>query len=50
MPDIEFPTTAGSAPGYMAVPTGERGAAVIVLQEWCGLDSHVRSICDRGAG
>jgi len=50
MPDIEFPTTAGSAPGYMAVPAGERGPAVIVLQEWWGLDSHVRSICDRLAG
>ena len=27
MPDIEFPTSAGSAPGYMAVPAGERGPA-----------------------
>ncbi len=50
MPDVEFPTAAGSAPGYMAVPAGERGPGVIVLQEWWGLDSHVRSICDRLAG
>jgi carboxymethylenebutenolidase len=47
MPDIEFPTSAGSAPGYLAVPDGERGPATIVLQEWWGLDDHVRSLCDR---
>jgi carboxymethylenebutenolidase len=47
MPDIEFPTSAGSAPGYLAVPASEHGPATIVLQEWWGLDEHVRSICDR---
>jgi carboxymethylenebutenolidase len=47
MPEIEFPTSAGSAPGYLAVPAAERGPATIVLQEWWGLDEHVRSICDR---
>ncbi|HYB24044.1 MAG TPA: dienelactone hydrolase family protein [Solirubrobacteraceae bacterium] len=50
MPDIEFPTSAGSAPGYLAVPAGEAGPAVIVLQEWWGVDEHIRSICDRLAG
>ncbi len=49
MPDIEFPTSSGSTPGYLAVPTDERGPAVVVLQEWWGLDEHVRSICDRMA-
>jgi carboxymethylenebutenolidase len=47
MPDIEFPTSDGSAPGYLAVPTGEHGPAVIVLQEWWGVDEHIRSLCDR---
>src|ERR1700726_3826538 len=47
MPDIEFPTSAGAAPGYLAVPASERGPATIVLQEWWGLDEHIRSICDR---
>jgi len=47
MPDIEFPTSSGSAPGYLAVPDGEHGPATIVMQEWWGLDEHVRSICDR---
>jgi carboxymethylenebutenolidase len=49
MPDIEFPTSAGTSPGYLAVPAGERGPATIVLQEWWGLDEHIRSICDRFA-
>jgi carboxymethylenebutenolidase len=47
MPDIEFPTGTGMSPGYLAVPPGERGPATIVLQEWWGLDAHIRSICDR---
>jgi carboxymethylenebutenolidase len=47
MPDIEFPTSAGVAPGYLAVPAAEEGPAVIVLQEWWGVDAHIRSVCDR---
>jgi len=47
MPDIEFPTSAGPCPGYLASPSAERGPATIVLQEWWGLDEHIRSICDR---
>jgi carboxymethylenebutenolidase len=49
MPDIEFPTSAGAAPGYLARPQGEEGPATIVLQEWWGVDEHIRSICDRFA-
>lgn len=49
MPDIEFSTGDGSAPGYLAVPAGEHGPGVIVLQEWWGLDEHIRSVCDRFA-
>jgi len=52
MPDIQFPIHPGSAdaataPGYLAVPAGERGPATIVMQEWWGVDEHIRSICDR---
>jgi carboxymethylenebutenolidase len=47
MPDIEFPTSAGTTPGYLAAPAGERGPGVVVLQGWWGLDEHIRSICDR---
>ncbi|MCW3069675.1 MAG: Dienelactone hydrolase family [Solirubrobacterales bacterium] len=49
MPDIEFSTSSGTTPGYLAVPEGERGPATIVLQEWWGLDEHIRDICDRFA-
>jgi carboxymethylenebutenolidase len=47
MPDIEFPTNAGAAPGYLSVPAAGHGPATIVLQEWWGLDEHIRSVCDR---
>jgi len=49
MPDIEFPAGEGNASGYLAVPDSQRGPATIVLQEWWGLDAHIRSICDRFA-
>ena len=49
MPDIEFPTSAGSTPGYLAAPESGRGLATIVLQEWWGMDNSVRAICDRFA-
>ena len=47
MPDIEFSTSAGPTHGYLATPAGEQGLATIVLQEWWGLDDHIRSVCDR---
>jgi carboxymethylenebutenolidase len=51
MPDVQFPNTSGgNTPGYLAAPAGERGPGTIVLQEWWGLDGHIRSICDRLAG
>ncbi|HEX3519429.1 MAG TPA: dienelactone hydrolase family protein [Solirubrobacteraceae bacterium] len=50
MPDIEFPTSNGATPGYLASPAENSGPATIVMQEWWGLDEHIRSICDRLAG
>jgi carboxymethylenebutenolidase len=47
MPDIEFSTSSGTAPGYLATPASGSGPATIVLQEWWGVDGHIRSICDR---
>ena len=47
MPDIEFSTSAGEASGYLAAPAGEQGPATIVLQEWWGIEEHIRSVCDR---
>jgi carboxymethylenebutenolidase len=47
MPEIEFPTSAGPTKGYLATPADERGPGVIVLQEWWGIEAHIRSVCDR---
>jgi carboxymethylenebutenolidase len=48
MPDIEFPTSGGgTASGYLATPAGGSGPATIVLQEWWGVEEHIRSVCDR---
>jgi carboxymethylenebutenolidase len=47
MPEIEFSTSAGPTHGYLATPGDEQGPAVIVLQEWWGIEGHIRSVCDR---
>ena len=49
LPDVEFATSAETVPGYLASPADGHGPATIVLQEWWGLDDHIRSICDRFA-
>jgi carboxymethylenebutenolidase len=47
MPDVEFQANGANAPGYLAVPESGRGPATIVLQEWWGVDDHIRDVCDR---
>lgn len=47
MPDIRFTANGGEALGYLAAPSGGTGPGVVVLQEWWGLDDHIRSVCDR---
>jgi carboxymethylenebutenolidase len=49
MPDVEFESNGGTARGYLAVPDSGRGPGVVVLQEWWGLDDHIRGVCDRFA-
>jgi carboxymethylenebutenolidase len=49
MPDVEFPANGATAPGYLAVPESGRGPATIVLQEWWGVEDHIRDVCDRFA-
>lgn len=48
MAEVEFEANGGSARGYLAEPEGE-GPGVVVLQEWWGVDAHIRKICDRFA-
>jgi carboxymethylenebutenolidase len=47
MSEIEFSTSAGETKGYLATPADGAGPAVIVLQEWWGVEEHIRSVCDR---
>src|SRR5215210_937533 len=49
MPDVEFQANGGTAPGYLAVPESGSGPGVIVLQEWWGLEDHIKGYCDRFA-
>jgi carboxymethylenebutenolidase len=49
MPDVEFQANGGTAPGYLAVPDSGSGPGTIVLQEWWGLEDHIKDICDRFA-
>jgi carboxymethylenebutenolidase len=49
MPDVQFEANGGTAPGYLAVPESGRGPGVVVLQEWWGVDDHIRGYCDRFA-
>ncbi len=49
MPDVEFQANGGTAPGYLAVPESGSGPGVVVLQEWWGVEPHIRDVCDRFA-
>src|ERR671923_2793832 len=48
MPEVEFEANGATASGYLAEPEGE-GPGVVVLQEWWGVDDHIRDVCDRFA-
>jgi carboxymethylenebutenolidase len=47
MPTVTFPSNGSEATGYLAVSERGAGPALIVLQEWWGLDDHIRDVCDR---
>ena len=49
MPDVEFQSRAGTTSGYLAEPSSGSGLATIVLQEWWGVEEHIRNVCDRFA-
>ena len=49
MPQVEFEANGATAPGYLAVPESGGGPGVIVMQEWWGIDEHIRGVCDRFA-
>jgi carboxymethylenebutenolidase len=48
---ITFPANGGTCPGYLAMASsdGVRNVGVVVLQEWWGLNDHVKDIVERFA-
>jgi len=49
--DITFSVNGDTATGYLARPDGDGPfPGVIVIQEWWGLDAHIRSLAERFAG
>ena len=42
-----FASNGGQAHGYLRLPDSGSGPAVIVIQEWWGLTTHIASIVDR---
>ena len=48
---VECPVTDGSpVPGYLARPQGDGPfPAIVVIQEWWGLDAHIKDIAERFA-
>jgi carboxymethylenebutenolidase len=48
---IEFAANGGHAPGYLARPDGDGPfPGVVVIQEWWGLDAHIKDVTERFAG
>jgi len=45
--EIRFSSDGAAVAGYLALPSSERGAGVLVIQEWWGLVDHIRDVCDR---
>ena len=46
---IDIPAGDDSFGGYLALPKGGKGPAVIVIQEIFGVNSHIRSVADQYA-
>lgn len=47
---ITFPANGGEGQGYLAVgPGGEKKPGVVVIQEWWGLDDHIKDVTERFA-
>ena len=44
---VEFPSNGSVASGYLAKPPDFSGPGVLVIQEWWGLDSGIKTMADR---
>lgn len=48
--NVRFLSNGRTASGYLSVPPSGRGPAVVVIQEWWGLDENIVRVADRLAG
>ena len=46
---LDFQTSNGPTVAYVAGADGDNGKAVLVIQEWWGLNGHIKDIADRYA-
>lgn len=46
---LSFDTANGATTAHVARPNGDANRAVLVIQEWCGLNDHIKDICSRYA-
>ncbi len=47
---VEFKSGDGNAPGYMARPKADgKFPGIVVIQEWWGIDDHIKSVTERFA-
>ena len=46
---LSFNTANGDTTAFVALPDGDAGRAVLVIQEWWGLNDHIRDIAERYA-
>ncbi|MGH2990070.1 MAG: dienelactone hydrolase family protein [Solirubrobacterales bacterium] len=49
MSEVEFDANGGRASGYLVEPEGDQVPGLVVLQEWWGVDKHIRDVCERFA-
>src|SRR2546430_782956 len=47
---LSFDTANGATTAYTAIPEGDTNKGVLVIQEYWGLNDHVRDIANRWAG
>jgi len=45
--NVEFASNGGTAGGYLAPAKGGAGPGVLVIQEWWGVESYLKGVCDR---
>lgn len=46
---IHFTANGGTADGYLARPEAQHARGVVVIQEWWGLNSHIKKVAERYA-